>query len=235
MFKKIVSLSLLVSLMTVSASSQAQDRDFRKERADLARAEKAQKRSGRIGNNAVVTDYGNNIIRIIPFTAMDIGVGFGLSYESIVSKDKVIGIHLPFYLMTETNLDNFNNNNSSSFERTYFYFNPGIKIYPMGQRRVTYAVGPSLMFGYGGGKEWDYSSNNFAIQKDVTRLRVGLLINNYLNFQLSPALNMGIDLGLGVRYIDRTQYKDPTNNAAYDVNKGIGVSGQFGFSLGYRF
>src|SRR5688572_12981409 len=54
----------------------------------------------------VQMNYGSNIVRLAPITAMDIGVGFRLSYEKIFGKDQLIGLVLPVTLL----LENRNNN-----------------------------------------------------------------------------------------------------------------------------
>lgn len=239
MLRKIVTLALLTTLACTAAF--AQRRDFRRERADLARQEKEEKRKMRSERMDKPTiNYGTNIVRISPITAMDIGVGFGLSYEKIFGREQMVGLVLPAYLMIGAdngggdpifNPGMYSSNNNNNL---YFYFNPGLKIYPFGQRRVNYAVGPSLMFGYGGGTEWRYDGTyNYQEQVDVTKLRLGMLVNNYINFQLTRGFNLGVELGIGVRYIDRETEDRGYYRQTY--NNGINVTGQFSLTLGYRF
>src|SRR6218665_945528 len=169
MLKKIVALTLL-TIVTMNAAF-AQGRDFRRERAELARQEKEERRRVRTARESV--DYGTNILRISPITAMDLGVGFGLSYEKILGKEQMVGVVLPVYLLLDgqNNYDPFGNGYSdNNSTKAYFYFNPGLKIYPFGQRRVTYAVGPSLMIGAGGGTEWRYNNQTgYEEQTDITK------------------------------------------------------------------
>jgi hypothetical protein len=240
MIRKFVTLTLLATITLNFAF--AQGRDYRRERAELARQEKEEKRQMRAERmSAPSGGYGTNILRLSPITAMDIGVGFGLSYEKIFGKDQMIGLILPVYLMLESQNDydpffggsgGYNNGNNA-----YVYFNPGLKIYPFGQRRVTYAVGPSLMFGYGGGTEWIYSGNgNVYEQSDITKLRMGMLVNNYVNFQITSGFNLGIEAGIGARYIDReTIDRAGYNYGSQTYNNGINVTGSFSLTLGYRF
>lgn len=235
MLRKTVIITLFA---TVAATAAFAQRNFRKEKADLAREEREERKRTRYERSERGhTDYGANILRLSPITAMDVGVGFGLSYERILDRQQMIGLILPFHLLLENDGDAFFNGNNGEHDNThaYFYFTPGLKIYPFGQRRVTYAVGPSLMLGYGGGKEWRYDGMNYG-SVDVEKFRLGMLVNNYVNFQIGPSFNLGLELGLGVRYLDRetTEYKFPPYNT-YTVNNGIEATGQFSMTLGFRF
>jgi hypothetical protein len=237
MIRKFVTLTLLATLTLNFAF--AQGRDYRRERAELARQEKEEKRQMRSERmSAPSIDYGTNILRLSPITAMDIGVGFGLSYEKIFGKDQMIGLILPVYLMLESrdNYDPFYGGGSGydNGNNAYFYFNPGLKIYPFGQRRVTYAVGPSLMFGYGGGTEWIYNGY-YQEQQDITKLRMGMMVNNYVNFQITRGFNLGIEAGIGARYIDRETIDRPGYYYSQTYNNGINITGSFSLTLGYRF
>jgi len=238
MLGRIVTFALIATLAATTAS--AQRRDFRRERAALAREEKEERRrlrEERLEDRTPV-DYGSNILRLSPITAMDIGVGFGLSYERIFGKDQMVGLVLPVHLMLENRngYDPFNNYYGSDDRyHPYFYFTPGLKIYPFGQRRVTYAVGPSAMIGVGGGQEWRYNAATGIDEwVDVQKLRIGLLVNNYVNFQITKGFNLGLEGGLGVRYIDRESYDRPIYGRTTYSN-GINITGQFSLTLGYRF
>lgn len=178
-------------------------------------------------------NYNSNILRFAPIAIIDIGPGFGISYEKIFGEGSV-GIIIPVHLLIE-NTDNWNSGSSEQQYNSYVYFTPGLKVYPFGQRRVTYGVGPSLMVGYGGGQEWrtvnDPWSSSELTEKTVFRL--GFLVNNYINFQLTQSFNLGLEAGLGMKYIDRVTYK----SARIDITerKGFDVTGQFQLTLGYRF
>jgi hypothetical protein len=187
-------------------------------------------------------NYGSNIVRIAPITAMDIGVGFGFGYEKLFGADQNIGVILPFNIL----LENRNNNdfysgayNEDRFN-TYIYFTPGVKFYPFGQRKVTYAVGPNLMLGYGANKQWQTYSDVYGVVylEDVTttRVRLGLLINNYVNFQVSRLFSLGLEGGLGMRYYDKTSYSGSWVYAGNgEFHNGFDITGQFSLTLGLRF
>jgi hypothetical protein len=191
--------------------------------------------------------YGNKIIRIAPLSVMDIGVGVGVSYEHLFGSEQSIGLIIPVSLMLQNKAgyDYANSANTGAHSNTarynsFVYFTPGIKIYPFGQRKVTYAVGPNLMLAYGGGKDWhpvidDYGNTNYG-EITVTRLRAGVLVNNYVNFQISNLLNVGMEGGLGMRYLDRESYTNSTLRAPNStIANGFDVTGQFSMTLGLRF
>jgi len=184
--------------------------------------------------------YGSNTIRIAPITAMDAGVGFGLSYERILGKDQMIGLVLPVSMILENKQHNdLGSMYNTARYNTYVYFTPGLKIYPMGQRRVTYAVGPSLLLAWGGGNQWQYRSDltgTYLEDVKMTRLRLGMLVTNYVNFQISRSFNLGLEGALGVRYYDRTSYSGPASYAGNgEFSNGFDITGQFSLSFGYRF
>lgn len=251
MLAKVATITMFATLAITS--SFAQRRDFRREKAELAREEREEKRRLREDRDdddgerreRPHINYGTNIVRLSPLTVMDIGVGFGLSYEKIFGQDGLVGLVLPVYLMLEDRTGNgpFSSYNYNYYYddgdtryNTYVYFNPGLKIYPFGQRKVTYAVGPSLMLGYGGGKQWRYDpSYVYQESVDVTKLRLGVMVNNYINFQLTKGFNLGLEGGIGVRYIDRETYDSPTLFHDVTYTNGINVTGNFSLTLGYRF
>lgn len=180
--------------------------------------------------------YGTNILRLAPISVSDIGIGFGLSYEKIIGAEQKIGIILPLSMLLEDG--NYYYDPMANYEgpryKAYFNFQPGLKIYPFGQRKVTYAVGPSLSFTYGGGKEWENAWDPvISRQVDVTKTRIGMLINNYVNFQITESFNLGLEAGLGMRYYDAVVRDYGTHSSRY--NDGFNVMGQFSMTIGYRF
>lgn len=179
-------------------------------------------------------DFGANLINISPFKALDSGPGFGISYERIVDKKGYFGIIIPLTVTipgTSTYIFDVSDNNGSYM----FYFSPGLKIYPFGQRKVTYAVGPNFFFGKG--ERWNNSSiydpntgGYISNEQNTEWVRMGLLVNNYINFQVTPKFQISLNGGLGSRYVDREKYQVSTT-----VIRGLQVTGEFSFSLGFRF
>jgi len=175
-------------------------------------------------------EYGKNIFTLSPFKAIDSGPGLGVSYERLVGENQYLGIILPLSLIFK---ESYNYNSSGGSENNYltnFYISPGVKIYPFGQRKVTYAVGPNLMLGFLKDRNSIYMSSGYVQYQDVDRFRLGVIINNYLNFQITPLINVGISGGLGMRYLDRS-----TPSSANSYSDNFTVTGEFAFNFGFRF
>ncbi|WP_221393304.1 hypothetical protein [Dyadobacter sp. NIV53] len=174
-------------------------------------------------------EFGRNMINFSPFKALDSGPGIGISYEILLDKRQYFGVVLPVSLIFPDSYNFYDNGRNGA---NLFYFSPGFKVYPFGQRKVTYAVGPNLFtaigkrpfYGYdpvtGGYTQMNNSSKNF---------RLGVIVNNYINFQITPSFQIGLNGGIGARYIDRE--KQP----AQIINNSINVTGEFNFNLGFRF
>ncbi|MFT4061258.1 MAG: hypothetical protein QM642_02760 [Edaphocola sp.] len=183
--------------------------------------------------------YGTNIVRVATLAAGDAGVGFGFSYEKILDKNQMIGLSLPFFLYLNDDQFNYYYNYNSNTTQPAFYFAPGIKVYPFGQRRVTYAVGPSFFVGYAAVNNleipvWDPNTQTTYYQRGkASRLRIGMLANNYLNVQITEAFSIGAEAGLGVRYIDRERQTVAGNTTSY--SNSIQPTGNIGMTLGFRF
>lgn len=188
---------------------------------------------------AVNRGGGANIARIAPLTAMDIGFGFGLSYERLFGKNKNIGLVLPFSLLLEKNSRSVDGGRQNN---TYFYFTPGVKIYPFGQRKITYAVGPSLMFGYGENPErYGYFYQNGTTGEDnilLRKFRMGFMVNNYISFQITKTLNIGFEGGIGMRYLDREYFNTESSfwgSERVQFRNGFNLTGQFSMTMGFKF
>lgn len=180
--------------------------------------------------------YGDNIIRFNPIKALDIAAGPGISYEHLFGEDKSIGLVLPFSMLL-ANEDDYYGYDDTHYA-TYFYFTPGLKFYPFGQRRCTYAIGPNLMLGYGGGErmesQYDPITQRYYYDEFKSRVfRLGILVNNYFNFQVTPAFSIGASAGLGARYIDHETRSGGGHDVTY--NGPITVTGEITLSIGYRF
>lgn len=225
MLKKLAGLTAL-SLIACQLTF-AQERDFRKERAELDRAEREAKKNK---TERVSSSYGTNILRFSPFSVGEGGIGIGISYEKIFGADKNIGFIIPIDILVDPdNYDAYNDNTNNA----YVVFSPGIKIYPFGQKRVTYAIGPNAMLALGGGERWQYNNNGVYELTDHHVVKVGIFVNNYLNIQFTPNFNFGVQGGLGVKYIDRDYYSNSSGDSEY--RNGMNITGDFSITLGYRF
>jgi len=192
----------------------------------------------------LLTHENPNILRLHPITAMDIGVGFSISYERLLGAEQKIGLVLPVSMLVQSTGNNGFFTQAYDYNEKrynmYAYFTPGVKFYPFGHRKVTYAVGPNLLLAYGGGNEWQYRMDNKGVEylEDVktTRVRLGVLVNNYVNFQISSKFNLGLEGGLGFRYYDRqTLTGSPFYAGNGSTVQGVDMTGQFSLSLGYCF
>lgn len=222
MIKKTALLLLLAGCMALEVTARQEDEP--KDPAPLA---------------TPVPEGGANVVRIAPLTAMDVGYGFGLSYERLFGSEQRVGLVLPFSLLLEKRLVP---SDAGKTTNTYFYFTPGIKIYPFGQRRITYAVGPSLMFGYGENADryGYYYPNGTTIQEDVLlrRFRLGFIVNNYISFRITRALQIGFEGGIGMRYLDREYFNSPSayfGSESVQFRNGFNITGQFSMTLGLKF
>lgn len=178
-------------------------------------------------------DYGTNSITFSPFTVMDYGVGIGLSYEKIFGGNKQLGLILPFSLMLDGKNSPVYRYNDSGFNAS-IYFTPGLKIYPFGQSRLTYAFGPSFMLNYGRRSSVWYTG--FPVEgAEVSWLRMGVMVSNYLNFQVTRFLNFGLEMGLGVRFMDKHSYTEPGMTNPVTLNGSGKPTGRFALTIGFRF
>lgn len=194
------------------------------------------KRTERVRKEKVVetTGYGKNMINVSPFKALDSGPGFAISYERLLDKNGYFGLLLPF-TMTVSDSYYFPIGTDDIQNEEMYYFSPTLKVYPFGQKRVTYAVGPTLYAGVG--RKWsnytDYNpTTGVYISRDEQRdrFRMGMIVNNFVNFQITSRFQIGLNAGVGPRYIDRETYESRTIRT-----KGFEITGEFNFNLGFRF
>lgn len=207
------------------------------ERIDFANGEtfiisERSKSNGKETRPLSVSNYKRNIVTISPFKAVDSGPGLGFSYERIIGANEYIGLILPVSFIFK---EYYNYSSSYNNDQQYFtnvYLTPGVKIYPFGQRKVTYAVGPNVMLGFNKTLNGYYDYNmNQSYYNRVNSFRLGLLINNYLNFQITPLINFGVSAGLGMRYIDRVK----PSQISYYYGNSKELIGDFSFNFGLRF
>jgi hypothetical protein len=182
-----------------------------------------------------------NRIQVSPITALDVGFGVGASYERLLGANQEFGIILPAHFILENNgtgNDQYNGTNSPF--NTYIYLTPGLKFYPSGHKKVTYAFGPSLMLGFGNKKTMEYipAANYGASTEQVVkyaRKRYGVLMNNYVTMDVGKYFELGLEGGLGFCYYDRESYNGSEFYPDKDLKKSIDLTGQFSLSLGYKF
>lgn len=189
----------------------------------------------RAARTATPVNYGKNIIAIAPLQVTEHGVGVGLSYERALDKDGYLSFYLPLAVTFSTEsydpyYGGYPYNYNNGYTDPFFYAMPGIKFYPTGMYgKVRYGVGPSILVcagqtteynGYYGGPYYPYS---YAVTTD--RLKLGIIINNSLNLNVSRHMYLGMEMGLGLTYL----------NLADGYNQNIDGLVQFAFRIGYRF
>lgn len=181
-------------------------------------------------NTKANLDYGNNIVAFSPLQITEYGLGVGLSYERVLDKAAVIS----FYLPAAVTFTSFEGNRTFGLpgqpdvtERPMFYIMPGLKFYPTGSKGIIrYAVGPNLVYAQGSRYDFIFDNQWNTIGVDwQTLTRFGILVNNSMNINPSEHLHMGLEMGIGVTYI----------NTQADTRLDPTALFQFGFKIGYRF
>src|SRR5690606_38043469 len=89
----------------------------------LSQVVNAQSANNENGSRQPRSDYGDNMLRFSPVTALDIAAGPGISYEHIFGADKSISVVLPVSLLLD-NEDDYYGYDDTHYA-TYVYFTPG--------------------------------------------------------------------------------------------------------------
>jgi len=179
------------------------------------------------GRHKKKISYDRNVIAIAPLQVSDQGVGLGLSYERILDKSGIVSFYLPAYITFSTNSSNTYNPSTGTYSNNasndpLFYIAPGIKVYPTGnQGKVKYSVGPSFVVASGSQSNYDYNGNSVSQSKFMA----GVMVINGLNVNPSPKIFLGLEMGVGVTYINRI-------NGVLSEAQGLF---DFSFRIGYRF
>lgn len=175
--------------------------------------------------------YGKNLIAVAPVSVTDQGVGFGLSYERSLDDRGMFSFYLPFAYSFRVEDDYYYWNQTYATRTEYMvYAYPGVKIYPTGAfGKVRYGIGPSLVIGLG----QQYDDGQYVVQPYpgvappvyADRFVLGAIVNNSLNINPTEHLYLGLELGLGVTYM----------NTWDGFSKGADPLAQAAFRIGYRF
>lgn len=184
-------------------------------------------------------------LSIAPFQYTENGVGFGLSFEHALDPRGIVSLYVP--AIATFNLGHRDYNYYNGYYNGYGYpdqskkndvmgyIMPGIKFYPTGMGKVKYAVGPSLVVGYGQKTltqnmpyvyDPTYGYYNYvSYQQTYNRFMMGMMLNNSLNINATRHLYIGAEVGFGFSYFDQI------NN----YNYGSKFLTQGGFKIGYTF
>jgi hypothetical protein len=177
------------------------------------------------------SQYGNNTLSFSPLQINNPGIGFGVSYEVDLDRRGIVALYLPMsFSISNTTRDKHIGYYSSEPYYTGFIM-PGLKFYPTGSKgKVKYAVGPNLAVIAGERPSYTYnylaSSYPTGIYSTQTRFSLGTMVFNSLNINPTPHLNIGVEMGMGVCYIDQTA----------GISSGMmPFLFQLGTKIGYRF
>lgn len=184
--------------------------------------------------NAPKVKYGKNILALAPLQLTDAGLGLGLSYERMLDKKGIVSFYLPLMVSFDNNGDIYPMTSSYyNDNRTAYMGMIGLKIYPTGSKgKVRYAVGPAIAARFSqndtynifmGYDVYGYPIYGYGRQDNFS---LGVVVNNSLNIQPTAHLYLGLELGLGMTYINQSNgYNTGSEDAIV----------QFAFKLGYRF
>ncbi len=182
-----------------------------------------------------------NVLRLSPISIFYGGVGAGLSYEHFLDKERKISLMLPL----SYGLRNYMIGSGSTFGENdklnySLLFNPGIRMYPKGQRRLSYAIGASFFTTYGSenGFKQDYkgynnlaASSSYSVYSNSTEMRLGSIISNSLTVNISKRFNIGAEVLLGCSF--KTFIRDKASGTK--VTESVKAMGGASLQLGYRF
>lgn len=163
----------------------------------------------------------NNIVSIAPIQFTENGVGFGISYEHMLDKDRIVSLNIPFVGSYRVSSSDYSGRYHSD---PMYYLMPGLKFYPTGSKgMVKYAIGPSIVAGYGTHTDDGSFHNILPVQHN--QFVLGVMVNNSMNVNLTKTMYMGLEFGLGFSYLHRWD----------GVEKGMEALVQGGFKMGYKF
>ncbi len=162
--------------------------------------------------------YGRNIINYHIFDLLY--KDFSFSYEHILKNGK-FGLKVPVAI-------GFNNTDYNNGPRQYsnlIYSGFGLNVYLLGQRMVSYFIGPEIHVGIGRDHFYNYSMYSYDETEDFVYGR--FLINNGVSFNPIRNFRLAAVLGLGVRYYELEKSDNDDD--------GLRSTGYFTFSMGFRF
>lgn len=160
----------------------------------------------------------SRLVTLSPIQFTENGIGFSLGYEQDIDRAGIVAFRLP--ILATFNLAKNNAQNGYKNDPMY-YFTPGVKFYPSGSYGpVKYAIGPTLVVG--GGRRSTYTNKTYLYEN---KFLLGVAVNNSVNIYPAKHFYLGIDLGLGITYV----------NKIGGENQGVKPIVQGSFMMGYRF
>lgn len=166
-----------------------------------------------------------NAIRFSPVGVNEVGTTVGVSYEKYLTRNPKLSLIFPLDIVFRQHEHLWSSEVRSN--PAYFYFTPGFKFYPGSMERpVKYAIGSNLVMG--SGKRYYYNSNSGGSNGRYelsNNTRIGVMVTNYVNFDISKKFTMGINLGFGLLYVDKSASKPN------DIGGTVQLSTNFGFKF----
>lgn len=165
----------------------------------------------------------SNAIRFSPIGVNEVGTTVGISYEKFLTQNSKLSLVFPLDVVFRQHERYWGNDYTTS--PAYFYFTPGFKFYPASTiRPVKYAIGSNLVLGAGDRYYYNSSSSSYTYDR-ANNTRIGVMVINYVNFDISRKFTMGINLGFGLLYVDKSDYKPN------DIGGTVQLSTNFGFKF----
>ncbi|MCD8539431.1 MAG: hypothetical protein LRY55_06430 [Leadbetterella sp.] len=171
------------------------------------------------------SQHNTNALRFSPIGVNEIGATVGLNYEKYLGKNPRLSLIFPLDIVFRQHDTFWERDEVSS--PAYFYFTPGFKFYPsIKERPVKYAIGSNLVLGSGDRYYYtsDYNpdgtwNSNYERSHNT---RLGVMVTNYVNFDISPKFTMGINLGFGLLYVDKSKFKPNDIAGTVQLNTNFG-------------
>lgn len=166
-----------------------------------------------------------NALRFSPVGVNEIGTTVGISYEKYLSKDSRLSLIFPLDVVFRQHERLWSSDDRTS--PAYFYFTPGFKFYPASKERpVKYAIGSNLVLGSGDRYYYNSSLNSGGTWQNnyerANNTRIGVMVTNYVNFDISRKFTMGINLGFGLLYVDKSTFKQNDIGGTVQLNTNFG-------------
>lgn len=163
---------------------------------------------------------------VMAFHVLDLLVNdFTLSYEFINQTGK-LGFQIPLaigYANNDTEIGSILPFSGMEGRfKSAFYTGLNLNIYPTGQGKVKYFMGPSIRFGNGYFETYTYQAGQYRTNTNYVKV----LINNGLVISPVPSFSLSALLGLGILY---TSEKEPSNEDH------LRTTSSLSFNLSYRF
>lgn len=183
-----------------------------------------------LGSSAWSQGYMHNL-RLAPLSLFTGGTGAGISYEAFTDESRRVSVVLPLQFGLRNS--SIGNNMTATQEQNYsVMIAPGVRLYPMGKSTLSYVIGASLFATYG--RDNGYASggsSSFVAYAERREMRWGSVVSNSLTLDLSPRINIGLELLYGYSFQSRFKNKQNDMNTVEGVKEMLSLN----FQVGYRF